>query len=327
MPLFFDINELKTHIGGTINKSLQLQSILPFLDQALAEYVVGKIGMETVEELSAPNLTGAKKMAQGLMKSAVAWLGVYEYSTVGNVQFTEGGIQRTESDTMKSAFKYQEAGFRKTALKNGWLNIEQLLFFLLDKPTEFVKYHQSHEKTLNTCHFLNFTTDFAKAQCRVPERYTYEALLPYISDVETFCIVDFLGTKLSTILKAKQYKTAETDISEAEKQLITYLRKGIAEMTYHLATVGNLIEYSGNRVITRETNRDDDTDLTKNPSMEILSANYNQRRQWADRYFRLAEFVIRENADKFADWQGFVTDTEGVAETILSTTNNRLKSL
>jgi hypothetical protein len=315
MALFANIDELKTHTGGAVSKTVKVESLLPFIDQAISDYIMPKIGADTIQELTAAT-SGISKVAQGLMKSAVAWFAIFEYSTIGNVQFTEGGIMRSESDSFKSAFRYQETAYRRSALKNAWSNLEQLLQLLLDKPTDFEAYHASFEKELNTVHLLNFTTDFARAQCRTPERYTYEALLPYIADVETFCVTDFLGLTLFERLRNKQYSIVtdlmipeDIAVLKQERQLTAYLRKGIAEMVYHLATVGNLIVYEGSRVISRETARDDDYDQTKTPTMDIISASFNQRRQWADRYFRLAEAYIQDNPLVFPEWIGFADVT------------------
>lgn len=333
MPLFATIQEVKTHLGGAVSASVKIESITPFFETAVSNYISPKIGEETVTILRGGNLTGVKLAAQGLMKSAVAWFAIYEYSTVGNVQFTEGGIQRSESDSLKSAFKYQENSYRRTALKNAWSNVELLLQLLLDKPSEFTEYHASVEKALNNAYLLNFTTDFAKARCRTPERYTYEALLPYVADVDTFCIMDFLGDALYSRLKTKQY--VKEDIGwtneqkatfQKEQQLIAYLRKGIAEMVYHLATIGNLIEYTGNRVITRETYLNDDVNKTANPPTDVFTATYNQRREWADKYFRLAECYITDHKTTFEEWIGFIPTPEPPATT-QNDSNNRLKSL
>jgi hypothetical protein len=330
--LFTDINDLKTHIGGTYTASVKLASIAPFFEDAVNHQILPRLGAETVDILRGSNLHGKTLVASGLMKSAVAWFGVYEYAQIGNVAFTENGLQRFENESYKSAFKYQETGFRNTAIVKAWSNFELLLQILFENPTDFPEYANSPEAALNMSHFLNFTNDFRWARCTVPDRFTLESLLPYISDIETFMVAPFLGETLNNLLLSKLYVNDEPNPAKKQTQLalIRLLQQGIAQFAYHLATVGNVIEFRGNRVLVRETSRDDDYDNTKPPAFDLISANFNQKRDWANRYFQRAEGFIRDNQAVFGDWQGFLPPTpegsEGF-ETVFENAHKRLKSL
>lgn len=329
MALFSDINDLKTHIGGTYTASVKLASIAPFIEDAVRDNIEPRIGSETVDILRGDNLAGKQAIAAGVFKSAVAWFAVADYLAFGSVVMTENGLMRVETDTYKTVFKYQDTRFDKNAVRKAYSNLEFLLKILSENGSDFIAYTGSDEKALNTSHFLNFTTDFRNCESRVPDRLTLESLLPYISDIETFMVEPFLGDTLYMHLKGRQYVSDETNLTKfhAEKILIKLLRQGIAAFTFHLATVGNVIQFDGNRVIVKERQGNDDFEVSKTPSFDLLTANFNQKRDYARRYFQRAEMFMRDNAAYFTDWVGF---TEGVDEGVPMEkpfTVNRLKSM
>ena len=329
MALFSDINDLKTHIGGAYTAFVKLASVAPFFEDAVNDHILPRIDSQTVDLLRGADLVGKRAIAAGIFKSSVAWFGVNDYMAFGGVVMTENGLMRIETDTYKTAFKYQDARYESRAIVKAWSNFDLLLKILFENPTDFPDYAASDEAALNLSHFLNFTHDFRVAGTPVPDRYTLESLFPYISDIETFMVVPFLGETLHNSLLSKLYSNSETDLAkkQAEMSLVKLLRQGIAGMTYHLATIGNVIEFKGSRVLVRETSRDDAFDRTKTPSFDLLTANYNQKRDFANRYFQRAEMFIRDNAAYFPEWVGF---TEGVDVNVLTDAekmNVRLKML
>lgn len=334
MPLFANINDLKIHLGGAISKTIELVNLQPFIDKALYEQVLPKVSAAQYEAFTANNvtLTGNKLVAFGLLKNAVAWFALHEYSTVGNVMMTEGGLMRMETETMKTSFKYQEYEFRAQCLRTAWFNVDLLLSYLLKSSTDFQAYHDSDEKKRNTIHLLNAPQDFRNCEARVPDRITFEALLPYIADVEEFCVRDFLGQTLWDTLHAAQFTpNGNAETAAKQKQLTNYLRKGIVEFVFHLAAVGNIITYKGSSVVVTETYLSDAANKSAPPPMPLLAAEVKQRRDWADRYFARAESYIRDNATTFSSWQGFTEEAETTPQSDFFTQaadrSNRLKSL
>lgn len=322
MALFTNITDLKNYLGGAVTKTLDLQSIAPTLDMAAAQYVVPKIGEATFAFLQTPleadaDTTTVQKTAIGLklLKTTVAWFGLHEYASIGNVMFGESGLHRLETDSHKSAFKYQEFEFRAQTLRTAWFNLETLLKFLETDPSVFEMYHSSHERERNMAHLLNFATDFQASHSRWIHRVTYEALLPYIADVEEFCVRDFLGQSLFDELREKLYAD---DAPRKMRDLTRLLQRGIADFALYLALLGNIIQFKGAQVVLVETQRDEGSTQQLTPSMDILAASMNQKREWSDRYFIRAEAFIRDNRETFDTWIGFqaseLPDIEAVRE-------------
>lgn len=330
MALFNDINAFKTHVGGAYSSSVKIESITSFINDAVL-LVSERIGKETADLLMGNDLTGKKAIAAGLFKSAVAWFTVNDYHSFDGVVKTENGLMRVETDTHKSAFKYQDTRYESKAIVKAYSNLELLFKILFENPTDFTEYRDSPERALNMSHYLNFTNDFRWARCIVPDRFTLESLLPYISDIETFMVAPFLGETLNNSLMSKLYANDEPNPAKKQAQLalIRLLQQGIAQFAYHLAVVGNVIEFQGNRVFVREKVGNDDYSTQKTPSFDILTATYNQKRDWANRYFQRAEGFIRDNEAVFGDWQGFevVEEETPTFETVFENAHKRLKSL
>ena len=305
--LFANISDVKLHIGGTVNKNLSLDAMKVFLSSASETFIIPKIGRAQfdflVQDTPSPALTAKQLIALGVLKSAIAWFAIYEYVQVGDVQLSDAGLVRVEGEHTRTAYKYQTQNYRRNCLRQGWQQIEQLLEIFDQNASDFTLYEASEECANNNRHLLRYAKDFERCSSRRLDRVTYEFLLSYIEDVEEFWVRENLGAALWTRLLAKAY---DTSANAYEKQIIRLLRKGVADFSQSTELVGSLLQVTEGRTVITEKSRDDDSFNEAAPRADLLNATFNQKRNWAEKYFARANDYLRANPSVFPEWQGFL---------------------
>jgi len=118
---------------------------------------------------------------------------MYEYSQIGAIQFSEGGAFRSESEGLKSPYKYQEEAYRQQMLQHGFESIERMLNYLEDNEVKYPLWQADPAYQRNKAHFVNTATDFRLLYGKQLSRYIFEILRPIMDEVETFAILPILG--------------------------------------------------------------------------------------------------------------------------------------
>src|SRR5690606_11864508 len=123
---------------------LQWASFAPSLKSAELKYLVPAIGPELYQMMdealnsSGMPLSYAEQQLLPYLQEPVALLAMYLFVPRAEVQMTSGGIQRPESDGLKTAYKYQTLALRDSLLDAGYEAIERLLSYLEKHKTDFV---------------------------------------------------------------------------------------------------------------------------------------------------------------------------------------------
>lgn len=331
--LFDSINDLKLYVGGRINQSITLASLDATIYETARRHCVPWLGSELYEELvNNSGLSPEKAALRLLVKRALGPLVVYEYSKVGAVEFGESGIHRVETDTRKSAFRYQEREFKDDALTKGYNAIEEFLQYLDDHKSSFATWVASVEGNAHLSSLLNYARDFRLLALPECDRFTYESIRTIINEVQLFAVQPQLPSAFwSGFISRHQAGT----LTSAEKQLRTYLRQSIAHRAITEAVRQRWIKVEGGRIsVLEDFGEQRATNMTMPNSTG--SGMYISHDISSDRYLAMAFKYIGDNPSSFATvfdvasggsntetdaWHINTDDEQAVANAKLDTTN------
>ena len=252
--IFNDISDFKKHVGGGVNQSLSLASLEPWIEMAAQAHVLPWLGADTwlalVQNMDAQTPDEDLSNLLPYVQRAVALLTMYEYSQIGAVQFSEGGMHRAETEGLKSPFKYQETAYRQQMLQHGFESIERMLVYLETEEAKYPLWQADPAYSRNKSHFINTATDFRMLYGKQLSRYIFEIIRPILEEVETFAILPIIGQAQYDDLKqgiALKALTAE------ETALVQIIQRAVAHFTIQEAIERHWVQFNGNRVIQMET--------------------------------------------------------------------------
>lgn len=248
--LFSGLPDFKQYVGGSINTSLQIESLEPIIWQTARRWVVPCLGQSFYDSLvaaSAPNAAQAALLPY--VKRALAWLTLWEYTSVGNVEFGESGMHRIESETRKAAYRYQEKAYQEKCRDNGFNALESMLLWLDDHASDHPTWVSTDEAQAHLSLLLNYAKDFRvlnQAECT---RYTYETMRPIIREVEYWAAEQLLPAAFWSGFITRHINDT---LTAKEKVLRTMMRTAICHLSIEQAMQRHWVKVEGGRVFVVE---------------------------------------------------------------------------
>ncbi len=294
--LFSNFADFKVYVGGRINTSIKLESleatiyetarrhIMPWLGQSFYEYLVAGVG-----------LSGAETALLPFVKRPLAILTMYEWSKVGAIEVGESGIHRIESESRKSAYRYQEREYKDDALEKGYNTLEVMLKYLTDNKASLSTWAASDEGLAHRTPLLNYASDFRLLTLPDCDRYTFECIRSIIAEVETFGVEKQLPAAFWSGFITRHLAGS---LTTQEKRLRTYMRQAIAHRSIQEAVAQRWVRIEKGRVGVLEDFGDQrNTNLTMPTATG--SGLYLSHQTWSDRYTAVWQAYVRENSVSF----------------------------
>ena len=251
--LFNTLNEFKGFVSGHINQTVELASLEADIHTAGQRHIVPLLGAADYTALvtahANSNLNPSQTGLLPYVRRALAHLAQYEYSATASVQMGESGLFRTESDTHKSAYRYQEKAYREKALADGYQALEEMLRFLSNNQGNYSTWAASEEGQAHLNGLLNYAADFRRVGVAEVDRYTYECLRPIINTVQEFAVQALLPATFWAGYMTR-YKAGQ--LTTQEKELLRRQRLAIANWTLQEAIALHQVQQVGNRVVVVE---------------------------------------------------------------------------
>jgi len=295
--LFTSFADFKTYVGGRANTSLKIESleatiwetarrhVTPWLSQTLYDKLVAGSSLSTPETNLIP-----------IVKRPLALLTMYEYSKVATIEFGESGLHRVESESRKTAFRYQERQYREDALEKGYNALETMLRHLDTNKAEFSTWAASDEGLYHRTPLLNYASDFRMLTLPECDRYTFECIRPIIAEVEMFGIRKQLP---ATFWSGFITRHLAGTLTSAEKQLRTYIRQSIAHRAIEESIKQRWIRIDGGRIAIHE-DFGDQRNTNQTMPTGTGSGLYLSHQTWSDRFTALWVDYIKSNPNSFA---------------------------
>lgn len=293
---------LKEILGGAVNSGIEIESLQPFLTIAEENYLLPYVPQRLVDTLS--GVSPDMRLLQ-LYKNVLAFMALYEYAPIGNLQFTESGLQRVVTDTIKTAFKYQENAYRDKVKQTGMNYLEQIIQYMyLQRSTLLI---EAEITELFSEWFVFLASDFRKLYSHSLSRETYEILRPLIWDVQLFAIKKAIGAATYDFLLAQRHNAALSDtiISHA----IILVKKAIVNFAVVEGMKRHYVRLEGSKVIMNERGDSQSYEYERAVTADQAGLVISNDRIMANRY--IIELVEHLDAypDSFTGWP-IATDSE-----------------
>jgi hypothetical protein len=312
--LFANITELKTILGGAINTSVELDSLSPAFHAAIYNHLVEWISEAFWDEFKtaydADTLSAEQTALLPYLQRPLAKLAMYEYQQIGTVQFTESGLNRIETETHKSAYRYQENAYSNFMLLNGYEDLERLLVYLETNKADFATWTGSDAYTRNRSLFITYASEFRRAYGKQVSRYVFEIMRPVMSDIETFAVLPLLGEDQFADLKAKIL--AGTTSSE-EDELHNRIIRAVANYAMEESLKRELVQHDGNKVVQLESSILQSNTTKRVPDSSHLDVTIRHSHEFANRHLSYVKEYLDNNLDTFTLYSAYL-DAQAEAE-------------
>lgn len=313
--LFDTINELKQYVGGGANLSVELDSLEPALQRAKGRILTYLDAAVFDDLVAAPN--AAQTALLPYVQRPLALLTMYEYAHVGGIQFSESGMMRMETETMKSAYKYQETEYKDWMLRAGYQAIEDMLIFLQANVDDYPQWDAGKDMHNNL--LLNTAQLTQQYYSRNIDRWTWEHMRAAIEDVEQFAIVDTIGqTQFDDLTLGR----SQGDLTAKETKVIKLLQKATAHLAIDEAVARNYVRMQGGSVVQMEQDKEHSGSASaKTATPEGVNLKVNRAESHGNRYLNQARQYLDDNTDDFPLYAAYRTALEE-ANTALKTSDD-----
>ena len=303
--IFQDIQELKQFIGGGANVGLNMESLAPTIATAARNHLFHWLSetqwQDLVDNIDNPGST--REALLPYVQKPLAMLSMYEYRKIGGIQFGEAGIYRVESETEKSAFKYQENDYSEFMLYNGYEELEAMLKFLEANEADYPLWQASSAYQRNKSLFLNYATEFRDAYSQYLARYTFDFLRPLIDDIEHFAILPLIGQTQFDALKDGILLKA---LNAPEQSLVQLIQRAVANFAIEEGMKRHWVKLEGKDVVQNEKLEPQSFVKQSNPSGQAFDLTLRHQESWANRHISQIKNFLENNIADFPDYQAYL---------------------
>lgn len=312
------------------NAGVAWESIAGSLRSAELKYLVPVIGADLYQLISEAYEVNALSTEETALlpylQEPVAHLAMYLYSFQADVSLSDVGVQRVETTTNKTAYKYQLLALRDSFLDAGYEAIERLLVYLEKNASLFSAWQDSDARTAANELLIRSGRELRQyyTTLRQPER-TYASMISIIRAVEDLSFTKLLGDQYAEL---KAHDVAN-DATLLERTVLTTLKKALAHLALGKAIVQidvrlddtGATQVGSGRV---DMNRGEDSNRAGASGVDKLALS----RQCEDiglNYLDTAVRYLNTNASPtvFATWYGKLQD-EALASPKPSNVNSTL---
>jgi hypothetical protein len=302
--LFTTIADFKKYVGGGANMSVQMASLEPIIHDAARDHVAPYLGEGFLDILEA-HITGTSVLNADVLeviKRPIALLTLHEYSKIGGVQLSEIGIMRSTTETMQTAFKYQEHEYRQYMLMKGYEALEELLKYLMFvKPYWWVN-DTGYER--HTELFVRYASDMKRHYGMDISRYSYEILRGILKETQMYSIEAELPRLLVAQLHSVQDLNETTTvglptITPEEKKAIQLIQAALTHYAIEEGIRRQWVRLEGHSVVHTEGVNDQSSLTTKTGSAEAVSLKMRHHELWANRHLSRLKDHIWANKSAF----------------------------
>lgn len=221
-----------------VNNGLTWASFAPSIRQAEQQDLIPVIGKPLYQALdnaiAQTSLSPAQQKLLPLVQAVVAPYSLYRYIPRGEVQMSDGGIQRMETENNKTAYKSQVMNLRASLQEAGDEAMESLLDYLEGNKADFPEWENSLERKRFNRLLIRGGRDLKLyySAIRQPQRmFRYVASM--IETVEDLTMQSVFGAEYAVVKASSLAGTT----SVAQDELIDLLKKAIINMAMSKALI------------------------------------------------------------------------------------------
>jgi len=224
------MEEIRKYIS--VSSSSEFDIVAPHIQNAERDYLVPLIGNDLYQRLitfcneEVHDLTdeSVQKTNQlfAFVQSAVVHIAYWIGFDVINALITDSGFKRTESNTVKSLFKYQEHNLKHYLRTSGFNGLDTVLQFLELNLVDFKEFEDSPAFSLMKTSFVPTTYIFNDIYFINNSRLTFLRMKPHLQLLEDTHIRPILGPDTYAYLKAE---ISKPEPDSKVYRILPYIRK------------------------------------------------------------------------------------------------------
>jgi hypothetical protein len=246
--LISDISEVQEYVK--VNNGLSFQSLLPAINEVeMGElrYYLGQTLLNTIiSEKNAETYTGSNSLIAPHIIAACACLAVYKSTEEIELQVSDTGITRQETNNEKTAFGGQVKRFKDLAGSRGYKAIDNFLALLEDDPASFPDWASSPYYSDKAGLLVRSVTAFETAgESLKGSSLTFRSLIPIMKDIQNQRLA---GAFPDGMFQAIMDNIgAETPNADYDIIVNNYLRPALVKLTMEeaLTTLPVSIDHQG----------------------------------------------------------------------------------
>ncbi len=294
-------------------EGIKFVAIKPSIEHAEKKFIIPLISKALYDDLNtkaiANTLAGDDLTLVQHLRGALASLTQYLYIPIVEVQLSDKGTRRGNSEQQPSAYKYQVENLRKAVLERGFEYLEEALEFLNETSKmdgKFDLWKDSAEYTAFRSLLIPTGKELADlySSIRYPRRL-YILLRSEMFNVQELTIAECITSTLYDALLVKN-KTASPAFTAEETQLLVYLKKAIAHLTIArgISSIVATMDENGVHVLSSTT--DGSTSMSKRaPATDTIIQNISLNAEsaglaWLDK--ATAYLTATATASIFPSW-------------------------
>ena len=234
-----DFNRLKPHIQNAETAYLK-----PLLSSGLFSELQDFYDNPPETPLTGPSILYNELLS--LVQRTLIHLTYWSGFQVLNATISDGGFKRTESEKVKSLFKYQELELKEYFKTTGFNGLDEILFYLEmeikkseDEPVNFKSFADSDAWTILKSSFIPDTSTFNSIVFINHSRLTFLRLKSSMQLVEDLDIKPLLGEAIFDEIKLEMVKKTPS-----------------AQVTAILPTIQKAIAYLATALLMEESGAD-----------------------------------------------------------------------
>lgn len=310
--LFFK-NHAEFITGIEANTGLKWPSLQPSIETAQIRFIKPILGaalydslLLEVQDTAVSDLVSEKQAIVIRIQNALRRLSLYIYAPIGEIQFTDAGMMRTETNNQKSAFKYQTEAYQKAQLDMGFELLEELIDYMDSHAGDYSSWTTTDEYKFYKSLFIK-TGAQLQLHCssiRYPRRL-FLLLRSTMLTVQQTIIKEAITADIFDALIAKNQSTTP-NFTDEEKELLDKLKPAIANFTIArgLPSLVAMLDENGLHVLN--SNADNASSVGKRSAApdSITSLVLKNAENTATAWLDMAVDYIKSTASPsvFASW-------------------------
>lgn len=305
------MQEVKSFVP--VSAASDFDTLKPHIANVERDYLIPVIGQEMYNELQAfydgtdAGSSGTDEKLEELLhlvQSAVLHIAYWVGYDLLNVQVSDSGFKRTESDTVKGLYKYQDENLKAYFRTNGFNGLDTVLKYLEENINEFASFATSFAYTVIKSAFIPQTDIFDRIVYINKSRLTFLRLKPHIQLVEDTDIAPILGPVAYAFVKTEMVKD---NPAEKVTSLLEYIRKPVAYLASALLMEESGADLKDNGLYFESTIAISNNDSQRNPAnAERIQILVNRNRTVGNAYLDQLRSYLVANA---ADWTDVTPST------------------
>jgi hypothetical protein len=312
--IFTDDADFKATVGKAINQSLSIPELEPTILIAAEAYLIPWIGKaqwgDLVQAVENSTQTTQQTALLPYVKRALAHLTLFEYAQIGEIQVSDAGFLRQETDHLKGAYKSQITRYERYMLHNGFAGLESMLTFLEANAADYPLWKDAEQSKRNREAFINDAATFQLRYSTNISRYVLETLRGLMLDVELFAIQPLIGPAFFTELKAA---INEKSVSEDQETIIFFIQKAVALFTIEEGIRRNIVQNTGVAIVVNEKLEPQGNTREGAPDSIKLNLALRHNDEFGNRYIGILKEYLAIHRETYPTYDEWLTAKEEAA--------------